>query len=97
MAAMRAPESIDALRADRARRGQAERISVRLHDALAGPMEGTALVADILAAVERMTFAATNDSFHGVVNEAHRLGKRAAEAGIEFHRIAGRIEGPDAA
>ncbi len=97
MAAMRAPDSLDALRAVRVRRGQSEQVTVRLHDALAGPMEGTALVADILAAVDRLTLAATNGSKAAVVNEANRLGHRATLAGLEFHRIAGRIEGPDAA
>lgn len=97
MAAMRAPETIDALRAVRARRGQSERVTVRLHDALAGPMEGTALVLDVLAAVERITLAAANGSEAAVVNEANRLGHRATVAGFEFHRIAGRIDGPEAA
>lgn len=97
MAAMRAPETIEALRAAQVRRGQSERVTVRLHDALAGPLEGTALVADILAAVERIGVAVANGSRMAVENEANRLGHRAAMARIEFRRIAALIDGPDAA
>lgn len=94
MAAMRAPVSIDALRAAQRRRGKAETVTVRLHDALAGPMEGNALVADVLASVERIVLAVASDSHHAAVNEANRLGMRATKAGLEFRRIAGRIDGP---
>lgn len=95
MAAMRAPESIESLRAAHvARRGQSELVTVRLHDALAGPLEGVALVAEVLAAVTRIAFAAANGSHEAVVNEANRLGFRATTAGDEFRRIAGRVDGP---
>lgn len=95
MAAMRAPVQIEAARAAlERRRGQAEPVQLPLHTALAGPLEGIAFIADVLASVNRITLAAASDSPTAVVNEANRLGQRAMTVRAELRRITARIDGP---
>lgn len=98
MALSTAPMTIEAARAVLRARGEAQRVVVRLDDALAGPMEGTAFAAEVLAHVNRIVLAAASDAPRVAIDEAHRLGQRALRARDEFRRIAAGIEGgPDAA
>lgn len=98
MALSTAPMTIEAARAVLRARGESQRVVVRLDDALAGSLEGTALASEVLASVERIGMAAYAGSRHAVINEANRLGERALRARDEFRRIAAGLEGgPDAA
>lgn len=73
-------------------RGHRTRIALDLNDALAPCLEGASLCDDIDAAVARILAAAGAGSRQAVVNEAGRLGYRAAQFREEFARMAGAIE-----
>ena len=51
--------------------------------------EGLSLVADVVASVSRMQYAAAAGSRHAVVNEANRLGSLAIACRKEIERLTG--------
>ena len=97
MAAMTAPTPIEARRAVVGRRGVPTRVVLDMTDALAPCAEGVALCDDVVAGVARITSALTAGSRMAALNESNRLGHRALAYRAEFRRLAGEIEGPDAA
>lgn len=97
MAAMRAPTPIEAARAVLRRRGESQRVVVRLDDALAGSLEGIAFAGEVVASINRIGMAAAAGSVEAVINEANRLGHRTIRFRDECRRIAGTLDGGDAA
>lgn len=79
------------------RRGVPTRVLLDVNDALAPCVEGIAFAQDVAAGVERIVMAAAAGSRQAVVNEAGRLGHRAAAERAEFRRLAADIEGPEGA
>lgn len=79
----------------RGRRGIPSRVTLRKADALAAPLEGIALVDEILASVERLQMAVTSRSWTATFGEITRLGRLAIVYRAEFRRLAARIDDPD--
>lgn len=79
------------------RRGQSQRVVIRLDDAMAGPIEGVAFAGEVLAIVARIGVAVAAGSRAGVENERNRLGSLTLRFRDECRRLAAMIEGPDAA
>lgn len=78
-------------------RSDSARVVLLVNDALAPCVEGQALCQEVDAGVRRLTTAAMAGSRLAVINEANRLGHRAARYRAEFARMAGDIEGPEEA
>lgn len=97
MALDSAPLTIEASRAVLRRRGESQRVVVRLDDALAGPLEGIAFAGEVLAVVARIGVAVAAGSRAAVESERCRLGELTLRFRDECRRIAAGIEGPDAA
>lgn len=97
MALDTAPMSIEAAQAVLRRRGESQRVVIRLDDALAGPLEGIAFADEVAATVQRLDMAIANRSWNAVFREMQRLGNRTVRFRDECRRLAGTIEGPDAA
>lgn len=96
MAVGTTPLTIEASQAVLRGRGQSQRIVLRLDDALAGPLEGVAFAAEVVASVNRITLAAASGSRMATVDQANRLGERALRFRDECRRLAAAIEGQDA-
>ena len=97
MAVDTAPLSIEAAQAVLRRRGESQRVVIRLDDALAGPLEGIAFSDEVAAVIQRLQMAVSSRSWIGVHNETQRLGHRTLAFRQECRRLAGSIEGPGAA
>lgn len=97
MALEAAPMSIEAAQAVLRRRGESQRVVIRLDDALAGSLEGIAYADEVAASVQRLQMAVSSRSWVAIHNESQRLGNRTLRFRQECRRIAGQIEGPDAA
>lgn len=97
MALSTPPLTIEAAQAVLRRRGESQRVVIRLDDALAGPLEGIAFADEVAATVQRLDMAIANRSWNAVFREMQRLGNRTVRFRDECRRLAGTIEGPDAA
>lgn len=81
----------------RGSRGVPEQVQIRRTDALAPCLEGIAACDAAIAAAQRITIALANGSSYAVQHEANRLRKQADACRAELRRMAGAIDGGQAA